>query len=275
MALGTGAQAATPWVEGHRGSRSTHPENTLPAFAHALSAGVDVLEMDTAVLKDGTVVVSHDPHVSPKICLASPGIEPGVTLFKDLLWPQVEQIDCGSGPNPFFPKQKRFAGVSPPKLDDVFELVRASGNTQVRFNIETKIHPANPDWTVDAKTFAKQLYSTVERSGFKDRVVIQSFDERTLIEMKNIDPSMTLSFLNASRFVDGCKKSQRLGAKILSPYWALVTRRLVNDCHRRGLQVVPWTANTEQIWEQLIQVGVDGIITDDPTALIQYIKLNK
>jgi glycerophosphoryl diester phosphodiesterase len=263
-------QIQGPWVEGHRGSRATHPENTLVAFEHALRAGVDVLELDTAILKDGTVVVSHDSHVSPGICSATRSVRPGETLFMNLSWNEVKTLDCGSNPNPRFPNQQRIP-ANPPRLDEVFLLTKAMGADHVRFNIETKVHPANANWTVDPTIFAKQVVKSIENNGMISRSVLQSFDERSLIVAKQIRPELQLSFLTASRFVEGCRKAQSLGAAILSPYWPLVTKKMTHHCHRLGIQVVPWTANAPEEWDYLIKSGVDGLITDDPEALIDHL----
>jgi glycerophosphoryl diester phosphodiesterase len=258
-------------VHGHRGARAVRPENTLPAFRYALDLGVDVLELDMAVTSDGVVVISHDPHLLRTICR---GPEGGETAIHKLTFAQVRQWDCGALQNPDFPKQQPVPGTKVPTLEEVFDLAAASG---VQFNIETKIDPKRPDLAPDPATFARLVVDLVQKHGMAKRVMVQSFDFRTLKEVRKLAPEIRLSALYSGAqksFVEIAKEAGGGGkrAEIVSPHWKLVTSEEVQAAHRAGIQVVPWTADTPAAWRQLADAQVDAIISDDPGELISWLK---
>src|SRR5580704_16614405 len=118
-------------VHGHRGARAMRPENTLPAFEYAIGVGVDVLELDMAVTKDNTIVVSHDPYLEPAVCN---GPREKATIHQ-LTLAEVLQWDCGKIASPKFPTQTAVPGTRMPTLDEVFALAPRG---EFQFNIETK-----------------------------------------------------------------------------------------------------------------------------------------
>ena len=138
-------------LEGHRGARGLAPENTLPAFAAALSVGVNTLELDTAITKDGVVVVCHDARLNPDITrgadgrwLNAPTRAVRQLTLDDLGHFDVGRIQPGSDYSYRFPDQKRMDGVYMPTLAQVFALARSARNGDVRFNIEIKTSPETP-----------------------------------------------------------------------------------------------------------------------------------
>lgn len=174
-------------LEAHRGGRALLPENTLPAFANALSMGVDTLELDVGVTADGEVVVSHERGLNPDLARSADGAymtAPGTPLVK-LRLDEVRSYDVGqirpdSAYAKQFPDQRAVPGTRIPTLSELFELVRKSGNSRVRLNIETKIDPNHPDQSLDPPAFVAKLLGLIETETFSDRVMIQSFDWRTL-----------------------------------------------------------------------------------------------
>ena len=254
-------------VHGHRGARAIYPENTLPAFEYAIRQGADVLEMDLAVTKDNVLVISHDPHISPEICI---GPHPGIAIH-ELTLAELKQYDCGTLRNPRFPKQQPVPGTRIPTLDEVFNLARLG---TFQFNIETKSFPDHPELTPTPEIFARLVLDQIRKHKVGPRVILQSFDFRTLHAMTKIAPDIRLAALyegSPRSFVDLAKEA---GAHIVSPYYELVTPEQVKASHAAGLEVVPWTANTLQVWQVLIEAGVDAIISDDPAALIEYLKIH-
>lgn len=258
-------------VHGHRGARAMRPENTLPAFEYAIAQGVDVLELDMAVTLDGVVVISHDPHLNRAICQ---GPEGGETAIHKLTFAQVRQWDCGALQNPLFPTQTPVPGTKMPTLEEVFDLAAASS---VQFNIETKIDPKTPDLAPDPSTFARLVVGLVRKHGMEKRVMVQSFDFRTLKEVRKLAPELRLSALyegTPRSFVEIAKEAGSDGkcVEIVSPRSGLVTSEEVQAAHRAGVQIVPWTANTPTLWRKLADAQVDGIISDDPAGLISWLK---
>ena len=266
-------------VHGHRGSRGTVPENTIPAFEAALMAEADVLEMDMGVTKDNVIVVSHEPNIVPERCLDAEGnkLKKAVPI-RSLTLAEVKKYDCGTLVNPKFPQQLSVPGERIPTLDEVFAMVKASGYQaapKVEFNIETKIFPAEPELTPSATDFARLVADAVIRNGMEKRVMVQSFDVRTLKEIKKIAPAIRTSQLTYEELVDIVPALKSAKADIWSPNYKWVTRESINEAHAAGIQVAPWTINTKKEWDMAIAAGVDAIITDYPEALVEHLKSKK
>lgn len=284
-------------IEAHRGGRALWPENTLPAFAAALSLGVDTLELDTGVTKDGVVIVSHERGLNPDLVRKPDGSYVGLpeTPFIALSLQEVKTFDVGqirpgSDYAKTFAAQRAMPGTRIPTLAEVFALVRKSGNTHVRLNIETKIDPTHPAETLDPERFALALLGAIQKEGFADRVMIQSFDWRTLQVVQKHAPQIptvylsqqagpepTVSTTKATAWTAGFnpvdhggsvpKAVKAAGGAIWSPLFADVTAPVVKEAHDLGLKVVVWTVNRPEDMARLIDIGVDGIISDRPDLL--------
>ena len=242
------------------------PENTLPAFEYAIRIGADVLELDMAVTKDNVVVVSHDPLLEKPICSGPRDKVP----IHELTYKELLQWDCGAVKNPRFADQHPVPGTRMPTIDQVFAL---SSRGSFDYNIETKIFADKPQLAPDPDTFVKLVLEQIRKHRLEKRVILQSFDYRTLRAMKKIAPEIRLSALMENDdhrdFVAAARDAQ---AGIVSPNLALVTPEKTAAAHKTGLQVVPWTANTPAEWEALVKSKVDAIISDDPENLIGWLK---
>jgi glycerophosphoryl diester phosphodiesterase len=241
------------------------PENTIPAFQYAIDAGVDVLELDMAVTKDNVIVVSHDPILHPPVCTGPESR----AVIRQLTFAQVREWDCGAIRNPNFPKQKPVLGTKMPALDEVFALAPSG---PVEFNIETKSFLDQPEFTPPPEEFARLVLELIRKHKLERRVILQSFDFRTLRAMKALAPAIRLSALTENDRRDFVTIAREAGAGIISPHYSLVTPEKVRQAHDAGIQVVPWTANDASVWDRLVDAGVDAIISDDPAALIEYLK---
>jgi glycerophosphoryl diester phosphodiesterase len=286
-------------LEAHRGGRALLPENTLPAFANALSMGVDTLELDVGVTADGEIVVSHERGLNPDLTRRADGayITPPGTPFVKLRLDEVRTYDVGqirpdSAYAKQFPDQRALPGTRIPTLRELFALVRKSGNARVRFNIETKIDPNRPDETLDPQAFVAKLLALIEAEAFSDRVMIQSFDWRTLQLVQQQAPKMPTVYLTlqrgsaptvaldkATNWTAGFNPADHggslprtikaAGGAIWSPHFGDVTAALVAEAHELGLRVVVWTVNKREDMARMIELGVDGIISDRPDLLRQ------
>jgi glycerophosphoryl diester phosphodiesterase len=261
-------------VHGHRGARAVRPENTLPAFEYAITAGVDVLELDMAVTKDDVVVVSHDPLLTSALC-TGPKLP---AVIHQLTLDELKQYDCGAVKNRKYPKQQPVPGTRVPTLDEVFALAPRG---TFDFNIETKIFKDHPEYTPAPERFVELVVEQVRKHKLESRVIVQSFDFRTLHALKRLAPEIRRSalyppnFRAAVRGKDFVSIAREADATIVSPDYRLVTKRKVDAAHEAGLEVVPWTANTPRHWQKLIDAGVDAIISDDPAELIAYLKTHQ
>ncbi len=265
-------------VQGHRGARGVLPENTMEAFSYALQVGSDFIELDVGVTKDDVVVVSHDPVLNNEICLDPKGnrIRSNI-LIRETLFAELQKYDCGTLKNARFPKQKPVPGAKIPSLEEVFAWINsleAPAAKRVQFNIETKSVPSHPELTPSPKKFAKLLYSLIKKYNLENRVIVQSFDHRTLVEMRKLSKKIRMSALFGGNLLSYSKIAKGLGAVYVSPNLHWVTKPIVEDIHKAGLKVSPWTANTVEDWTRLVSIGVDSIITDYPKDLIEFLKSN-
>lgn len=309
LACGAGAaQSAAPAngfdLEGHRGTRGLAPENTLAAFRRAIGIGVTTIETDIAVTKDLVPVISHNPNLVPELVRDDKGkwlAEPGPSIHS-LTLAELRRYDIGRL-NPQtqyardFPQQQASDGERFPTLKELLELVAAAPKP-VRLNIETKLTPDNAGDTVDAVTFVRVILDAAREAKLTDRVTIQSFDWRTLMEVKRVAPDVPTSCLTIessgtntmAAVADG--KSAWHGGLALSDYasvpalvkaagcttwsmfWRNLTPELVKESHALGIKVLPWTVNSPADMQRLIDMGVDGIISDYPDRLRSAMEAN-
>jgi glycerophosphoryl diester phosphodiesterase len=286
-------------LEGHRGTRGLAPENTLAAFRRALEIGVTTIETDMSVTKDDVVVISHNPSLNPDLVrdtdghwLASPGPPIRSLTFAELRRYDIGRINPASQYARQFPEQKAVDGERFPKLSELFDLAKASGKP-ARFNIETKITPTSGSNTPDPATLARQVITVVREANVVDRVTVQSFDWRTLLEVKRIAPEIETSCLTIQTRDDNTVQQapdggpspwhaglalrdyggslpalvKAAGCGVWSMFWRNLTPKDLADAHALGLKILPWTVNERGDMRTLIDLGVDGIITDYPDRL--------
>lgn len=264
------ASAAAPRiaVHGHRGARAVLPENTLPAFEYAIRAGVDAVELDVVVTRDNVPVVLHDQALNPAIC-TSPG---GSRVIRETTLAEVRRWDCGSLRNPQFPNQKPVPGARVPTLDEVLALAGRGGFS---FTIELKSFPNRPQYTPPPGEFARLVVETIRRHRLESRVLVMGSDLALLREVGRIDPGLRLAAICTRRPGEFVEKCREAGARVVALNQRLITPEVVRKAHDAGLSVLSWTSNTSEEWERLIQAGVDAIGSDDPAALIAFLKARR
>ena len=282
-------------LQAHRGGRALWPENTLPAFERSLDLGVDTLELDTGVTKDGVLIIAHDRHVDANLARRDgQWVEGPQPTWRSLTLAEVGALDVGrirpgSTYAKRFPGQMAIDGTGVPTLASLFDLVKKREDRNIRFNIETKIDPTNPKDSVDPETFIALLVKQVRDADLSDRVTIQSFDWRTLQVVHRIAPEIATAYLTiidpeesnvsmdgASPWTAGFDPKghggslpaaiKAAGGDIWSPYHLNLTPALVKEAQALGLKVIPWTVNDPADMRRLIAWGVDGLITDDPVT---------
>lgn len=288
MLLCNAAQAFD--LQGHRGTRGLEPENTLAAFEHAVAIGVTTLEMDAAITADGVVVVSHDPALNPAITRGSDGrwLTARGPLIRSLTYAELQAFDVGrvdpsSAYGRQFPDQQARDGQRVPQLAAVFARVKELGADQVRFDIETKVFPTRPDDTLPPEPFVRALLRVVREAGMVNRVMIQSFDWRTLQLVQKLEPAIETVYLTSrSRNFDTLDGGtwtagmqlrdypsvghmvKAAGGAIWAPALAGLTEDALKSARRLGLKVIPWTVNDPADIDRLIAWGADGVISDYP-----------
>ena len=280
-------------LQGHRGTRGLEPENTLAAFRRALEIGVTTLEMDAAITADGVVVVSHDPVLNPALTRDAEGrwLKGTGPLIKSLSYAELQTYDVGrvdpsSAYGRQFPEQQARDGQRRPKLAAVFALVRELGADSVRFDIETKVFPNRPDDTLAPEPFVRALLAVIREAGMANRVMVQSFDWRTLLLVQRLEPGMQTVYLtsgggNFDTLEGGTWTAGMLlrdfpsvghmvkaaGGTVWAPNFNNLTPDALKSAQQLGLKVIPWTVNAPADIDRLIGWGVDGIISDYPNRV--------
>ena len=294
LAMLVAAEAAAFDLQGHRGARGLAPENTLPAFQRALELGVTTLELDIAITRDGVLVISHDPALNPDLTRDASGkfLEQRGPAIHTLTWAQLQAYDVGrlkpgSDYARQFPDQQPLDGTRIPRLADLFELVRRSGDAQVRFAIETKVTPDKPEETLAPEPFARAVVDEIRKAGMAGRSQILSFDWRTLQVVQKIAPEIPTVYLSIQRRMDNIAAAapggsrwtagfqfrdhgsvprmvKAAGGSHWSVFHADLTPELLAEAQALGLKVLVWTVNDVVTMARLVRLGVDGLITDRP-----------
>jgi len=263
-------------TQGHRGSRGLMPENTFPAMKTALDLGVTTLEMDVVITKDKKVVLSHEPFFNHEISTKPDGSyvaeseEKSLNIYK-MDYEEVMKYDVGMRPHPRFPQQykiKVFKPLLSDLLDSVQNYMKTSKRTMPYFNIETKSTPSTDNlYHPQPPEFVERLMNVIAEKGIQDRVIIQSFDFRTLQYLHKKFPSIMTAMLIEDFDERGLKdqlKALGFVPTIYSPEYKMVTEDLVKRCHEQNIKVIPWTVNDKAAIDRLKSLGVDGIISDYP-----------
>jgi glycerophosphoryl diester phosphodiesterase len=264
------ADGPTIAVLAHRGGAALRPENTLAAFRHALSLGVDVLEFDMNVTADGRLAIHHDSTVNPDICEPAPrsGVRPGPIAL--LTFEQILQFDCGSRLRPASPRFVPSPGEKMPSLEAFLENVRGSRALLLG---ETKMPGAGAP-PVDPVRFIQLVDEQLRKYGVANRFILQSADYRTIDAMRARNPGVRTCLLNSRRFKpDYLDIARRHGATHLMTRAGDIDREGVGKLRAAGIVVYSGTANTPAEWKEYVELKMDGILTDDPEALIRFLRI--
>ncbi len=266
-------------LQGHRGARGLKPENSIAGFLVALDSGVTTIEMDLAITRDGQVILSHEPWMSSDICNDTTGApisarqERRLNIY-EMTYDQVRKYDCGSKGNAAFPDQEKLA-TTKPLLRDVIAAVedhiRSFTQYEVDYNIEIKTTPDGDGvYHPDPAEFSDLVYRVLDQYLALNRVVIQSFDLRVLKYWHERYPNVRLAVLVENRnSVQSNLQALGFTPSIYSPHFSLVDRAMVRYLRQRRIRVIPWTVNEIADMRRMMQMGVDGFITDYPNRANQ------
>ena len=287
-------------VIGHRGGRGLFPENTLPAFEHAIALGVDALELDVGMTRDGVLVVHHDRALNPDHTRDSTGAwleSPGPPLWtldaETLSGFDVGRARPGSATATDFPRQRPCDGARIPTLAEVLALGRRPGANSIRFDIEVKLSPLAPDETAGPGTFARAVAKMLQAEGMVHRAAVRSFDWRVLLEFRKQVPELATCCLTSEKDGDNTVLRNRVelspwtagldinssggtvpglvhrfGGNAWSPLHSDLTRDDFTQARALGLRVDVWTVNEVADMQAFARLGVDGIITDYPDRAV-------
>ena len=282
-------------LQGHRGARALWPENTLAGVARTLALGVTTLELDIAITRDGVLVVSHDPQLNPDITRGPDGrfIDAPGPRIRDLSFDELQRYDVGrlkpgTRYAALYAQQQPVDGARIPRLADLFAMVQRAGDERMRFAIETKVNPLRPDDTVAPEVFARALIAAVRDAGMARRSSILSFDWRTLAVVQKEAPEIDTVYITAQqRWLDNIgadrpdgsawtagvqwrdqgsvpRMVHAAGGRYWSSYFGDLDAAKVREAQALGVRVLAWTVNEPRDIERMLDLGVDGIVSDRP-----------
>jgi glycerophosphoryl diester phosphodiesterase len=242
-------------VIAHRGASGTHPENTLAAIKQAINLGVDWIEIDVRQTLDRVLIVIHDETLSRTTSGR------GRIISKN--YSTIKQHDAGSWFSPEFKDEKI------PSLNEVLNLVEKS-NCKLLIELKGTLL-AQPK-------LASNIISMLEKHAMKERVLLQSFNSEVLRALQKEDPTVALNNLinyhsrSMPFYIDRIPKLGNIYrvkyTEGINPNYKKVTEKMVAKVHESGKKMYCWTVDNPSHMEQLIELGVDGIITNYPERLL-------
>lgn len=286
-------------LQGHRGARGVHPENTLPSFEAAFDAGVSSIETDLHLTRDGVVVLHHNCTLD----------DPPGTPIRQIALADLRRHRADRNLDPLrFPDQKplitplaaRFAerhGLHPYGIPTLAELLRFAADyvgelgeragksdsqrlrmRGVRFDLELKRVPFHPEMIGDdydgtkAGLLEERLVEIVRQADVTERTTVRSFDHRCVRLLRRMEPRLTGAILIAETTPIAPEELvERAEASIYCPDYQFVDAALVKRVRQAGASVFPWTVNEPEDWQRLLDWRVDGLTTDRPDRLAQYL----
>jgi glycerophosphoryl diester phosphodiesterase len=307
IALPAGPEAAykTIAIIGHRGAAGLAPENTLAAFARACEIGVDAVELDVLLTADNEVVVHHDFNLNPEITRSKNGKwleDSSSRAINNLTLAELKTYDVGRlrPQSPYarrYPEQKAADGQRIPTLREVIFLLKQQCHKPIELWIEIKTTPETPGLTPPPETVSEMVVKILHEENISDRARILSFDWRNLVHVQKIAPEIPTVYLSlegvslnniksgqsgASPWMAGLdiddfagsipRAIQAAGGRYWAPYYKQVTADQIQKAHQLGIQVFVWAPDSPSAMQRLIEMGVDGIITNRPDILKSIIK---
>lgn len=272
-------------VQGHRGDRGNFPENTIPAFISAAKKGADVIELDVVISKDKKVVVSHEPFmhslyvVTPSGDTISEENQERFNLF-EMTYDSIRKFDVGTKGNRLFPDQKKQQAYKPllaEAIDSVENFIEKNGLPEVKYNIELKsLENKYAVYQPEPKEFVELVMQVVRSSNLQGKMNLQSFDVNVLNEIHQNYPEVETAYLVSA---EGIKKNLELldyRPEIYSPHFSQVKNSaFVDSIKTMNMKLIPWTINEPDAIEQMIDLKVDGIITDYPERVFKILNTKR
>ena len=284
-------------IYGHRGARGDLPENTLESFKYLFENNINAYETDILISKDLVPVITHDFRLDPSFTKDNEGnwIEDENIKIFDLTYEELSKFDVGSvnklsryGRR--FINQKKLENQRIPKLSDLLDLSSKNKSEKLLINLEIKSTPEEENLTPEPEDTVKLIMNDINESSLKDKIIISSFDWRTLSVIKNQYPEIPRAYL--TQHLTGININQTIynrspwlsflpyyedhelpkiiksqGGKAWHPYRKDITKKLVDISHQEELPVNVWTVNKEYEMLKMVEYGVDGIMTDYPLRL--------
>lgn len=266
-------------LQAHRGGAGLMPENTKSAMKNAMDMHVNTLEFDLQLSQDGKVVVSHDNYFHARYSTRPNGTvvrnkDPKEYLYT-MPYDSIAKYDVGLKPVERWPEQKKIAETKPlasDLIDFTEQYAKDNGLSRFRYNIEIKSKAGEGEGTLwpDYKTFCDACIPLLLSKNLGDRLVVQSFDVRSLEYIHKKYPQVELSYLTEDETDIVTILSQiSFRPRWWSPNFEVLTPENVSYCQAQGIKVVPWTVDKPEDIRHMVSLGVDAIISNYPDRLIE------
>lgn len=265
-------------VQGHRGDRGNFPENTIPAFLSAVKKGADVIELDVVISKDQKVVVSHENFMSAQYMSDLEGKpiskdkEHTYNLY-EMRYDNIKKFDSGSRGNTGFPSQQKMKTYKPllaEMIDSVENYITKNKLKTVRYNIEIKSE--KKDYGIrqpQPELFCAMVMKVINDKGIGQKMNIQSFDPTILNVMHRMYPKVKIAFLTGEGTLAKNLSKLDFTPEIYSPNFKLLNKQAVDSLRFLNMKIIPWTVNEEKDMNRMLELQVDGIITDYPEKVLK------
>lgn len=269
-------------VYGHRGEAGHYPENSVAGFLSAVQKGVQAIEMDVVISADEKVVVSHEPYMASEYVADPKGKriiqknERSYNIFR-MHYDSIRKYDGGSMPNKNFPKQRKMKTYKPlleEVIDSVENFTSSRNLTPVKYMIEIKSEPRNYNqFQPEPEKFADLVMEVIIKKEILNRAIINSFDPLLLNTLREKYPEVEISYLVRRRGIEHNLSRLNFSPEIYSPHYIIISNKnFVDSVQSRNMKLIPWTVNKKRSIKQLINLGVDGIITDYPEKVFKALK---
>lgn len=234
----------------HRGFSGKYPENTMIAFKKAVEIGSDGIETDVHMTKDGAIVICHDEKLDRTTN--------GQGFIKDFTYDEIKKLDAG------LKFGERFKGEAIPDIDEFLDYVK---DKNILVNIELK------NDMIHYKNLEEKVVEKIYEYGMKDKVILSSFNHYAMVKVKDIDSSIKTGLLYEAVLYKAEEYAKMVGSDALHPYFpAVMDKTVVDNIKKQGIAINTYTVNEEKDMEKLIQLGIDGIITNYPDVLGKLVR---
>lgn len=233
----------------HRGFSGKYPENTLLSFEKAIEAGAEGMEFDVQLTKDGELVIIHDETIDRT--------SNGSGRVKDFTYEELLQYDFSAQ------YTGKFGVMKLPLLSEYFKLVK---DKDIISNIELK------NSVYDYESLEQKVYDLIIEYGLKDKVIISSFNHESVIRMKKIDSSIKCGFLADCWMLEPGKYTKEHGIECFHPAGYYLTKEKVEAIHKEGVEINVWLGKEKMDYKELINMGIDVLISNDPDVVSDIIK---
>lgn len=234
---------------GHRGAKGYYPENTMLSFEKAVEMGCDGIETDVQLSKDGVEVLCHDEKID-RTC-------DGTGFIKDFTYKELCQFDAAAGFN------GEFKDLKIPVLDDILGLAKDTG---ILLNLELKTN------VIEYECLEEKVIAKIHNYGLQDRVILSSFNHYSVMKCRQIDSKIKCGLLYNNSLYDPGHYGKHAGVEALHPNFITLKPEVVKNIHDHGLEINTFTVDTIEDMKRMVELNIEGIITNYPDRLTKILR---